>query len=217
MDTKSFHLEHQHAPEGLLKGVVPKGEFHEIARPASQALLTGVTPTREIHLKNQCASEGILEGVGPKGEFHITVLMSAGTALMRTETAREVARPPGLSDGFMNRVVFAAVFSRIAHLITKKRRTHKNSPLFGFAQHERALTGASPQTALIVGRLQPKTRVSAVRRNLKEVGGKRLARCTRTWYKAERQGQCCTRSKSPITIRTADSKPSGYKPERVRP
>ena len=88
---------------------------------------------------------------------------------------------------------------------------------FLFAQHERTLTGASPQTALIVGRLQPKTRVSAVRRNLKEVGGKRLARCTRTWYKAERQGQCCTRSKSPITIRTADSKPSGYKPERVRP
>ena len=45
-----------------------------------------------------------------------------------------------------------------------------------FAQHERTLTGASPQTALIVGRLQPKARVSAVRRNLKEAGGKRLAR-----------------------------------------
>ena len=44
-----------------------------------------------------------------------------------------------------------------------------------FAQHERTLTGESPQTAQIVGRLQPKTRVSAVRRNLKEVGGKRLA------------------------------------------
>ena len=39
---------------------------------------------------------------------------------------------------------------------------------FRFAQHERTLTGASPQTALIVGRLQPKARVSAVRRNLKE-------------------------------------------------
>ena len=99
------------------------------------------------------------------------------------------------------------------------KRPESSDPglFFAFAQHERALTGASPQTALIVGRLQPKTRVSAVRRNLKEVGGKRLARCTRTWYKAERQGQCCTRSKSPITIRTADSKPSGYKPERVRP
>lgn len=47
---------------------------------------------------------------------------------------------------------------------------------FVFAQHERTLTGASPQTALIVGRLQPKARVSAVRRNLKEAGGKRLAR-----------------------------------------
>ena len=110
MDTKSFHLEHQPAPEALLVGVSPKGEFHEIARPASEVLLTGVTPTREIHLETQPASEGILKGVKPKGEFHRTVLMSAGTALMRTETAREVARPPGLSDGFLNRVVFAAVF-----------------------------------------------------------------------------------------------------------
>ena len=39
---------------------------------------------------------------------------------------------------------------------------------FLFVQHERTLTGESPQTALIVGRLQPKARVSAVRRNLKE-------------------------------------------------
>jgi hypothetical protein len=45
-----------------------------------------------------------------------------------------------------------------------------------FAQHERSLTGVSPQTALIVGRLQPKARVSAARWNLKEAGGKRLAR-----------------------------------------
>ena len=29
MDTKSFHLEGQPAPEGLLKGVSSKGEFHE--------------------------------------------------------------------------------------------------------------------------------------------------------------------------------------------
>ena len=48
--------------------------------------------------------------------------------------------------------------------------------LLWFAQHERTLTGASPQTALIVGRLQPKVRVSLVRGNLKEAGGKRLAR-----------------------------------------
>ena len=47
---------------------------------------------------------------------------------------------------------------------------------FLFAQHERTLTGESPQTAQIVGRLQPKARVSAARRNLKEAGGKRLAR-----------------------------------------
>ena len=32
------------------------------------------------------------------------------------------------------------------------------------------LTGESPQSALVVGRIQPKTRVSVVRRNLKEVG-----------------------------------------------
>ena len=44
-----------------------------------------------------------------------------------------------------------------------------------FVQHERTLTGESPQTALIVGRLQPKARVSAARRNLKEAGGKHLA------------------------------------------
>ena len=43
-----------------------------------------------------------------------------------------------------------------------------------FVQHERTPTGESPQTALIVGRLQPKARVSAVRRNLKEAGGKHL-------------------------------------------
>ena len=47
---------------------------------------------------------------------------------------------------------------------------------YSIAQHERTLTGASPQTALIVGRLQPKARVSIVRWNLKEAGGKRLAR-----------------------------------------
>ena len=36
------------------------------------------------------------------------------------------------------------------------------------------LTGASPQSALVVGRIQPKTKVSIVRWNLKEVGGKSL-------------------------------------------
>ena len=97
MDTNSSHLETQCAPEALLMGGVLKGEFHETARPASEVLLAGVAPTREIHLETQCASEGILKGVKPKGEFHRTVLMSAGTALMRTETAREVARPPGMS------------------------------------------------------------------------------------------------------------------------
>ena len=70
MDTKSFHLGRQPAPEALLKGVSPKGEFHEIAQSASEALLTGVVPTGEIHLEEQCASEGILKGVVLKGEFH---------------------------------------------------------------------------------------------------------------------------------------------------
>ena len=63
MDTKSFHLGGQPAPEALLKGVASKGEFHEIIESASGALQTGGAPTGEIHLKNQCASEGIVEGV----------------------------------------------------------------------------------------------------------------------------------------------------------
>ena len=44
-----------------------------------------------------------------------------------------------------------------------------------FAQHERVLTGASPQAALTVGRLQPKARVSIARWNPKEAVGKYLA------------------------------------------
>ena len=50
MDTKSFHLEGQPAPEGILTGVSPEGEFHEIIESASEALLTGVASTGEIHL-----------------------------------------------------------------------------------------------------------------------------------------------------------------------
>ena len=77
MDTKSFHLENQPAPEGILKGVASKGEFHENAfndaettQAASEALLAGVVLTGEIHLEKQCASEGILKGVIPEGEFY---------------------------------------------------------------------------------------------------------------------------------------------------
>ena len=70
MDTKSFHLKQQPAPEGLLKGVCPEGEFHEIIESASEALLTGVAPTGEIHLGRQPAPEGLLKGGSPKGEFH---------------------------------------------------------------------------------------------------------------------------------------------------
>ncbi len=36
------------------------------------------------------------------------------------------------------------------------------------------LTGESPQSALVVGRIQPRPRVSIVRWNLKEGGGKSL-------------------------------------------
>ena len=53
MDTKSFHLEHQPAPEGILKGVALTGEFHENAcndaettQAASEALLEGGDPKR---------------------------------------------------------------------------------------------------------------------------------------------------------------------------
>ena len=70
MDTKSFHLRRQPAPEGILKGVSSEGEFHEIIESASQVLLAGVVPTRVIHLETQCASEALLEGVASKGEFH---------------------------------------------------------------------------------------------------------------------------------------------------
>ena len=70
MDTKSFHLEGQPAPEALLKGVSPKGEFHEIDKLASGVLLTGVPPTDKIHLERQCAPEALLEGVASEGEFH---------------------------------------------------------------------------------------------------------------------------------------------------
>ena len=71
MDTKSFHLEGQPAPEALLEGVASKGEFHEIPETASEALLAGVALTGEIHLETQCASEGIVEGVRFRGGHKI--------------------------------------------------------------------------------------------------------------------------------------------------
>ena len=43
-----------------------------------------------------------------------------------------------------------------------------------FVRHAHTLKGASPQTALIVGRIQPKARVSAARRDLREADGKHL-------------------------------------------
>ncbi|MBP5454995.1 MAG: hypothetical protein J6Y37_00665, partial [Paludibacteraceae bacterium] len=58
----------------------------------------------------------------------------------------------------------------------KKALNPSDSTLFLFAQHERTLTGVSPQAALTVGRLQPKARVSIVRWNLKEAVGKHLTR-----------------------------------------
>ena len=57
-----------------------------------------------------------------------------------------------------------------------------------FARHERILTGVSPQTALIVRRLQPKARVSAVRRNLKEAGGKVAGKRMRKVFLGNRTG-----------------------------
>ena len=57
---------------------------------------------------------------------------------------------------------------------------HRSNGFSLFAQHERILTGASPQAALTVGRLQPKARVSTVRWNLKEALGKHLTRRTET-------------------------------------
>ena len=60
------------------------------------------------------------------------------------------------------------------------QKTFVSRPTRLFAQHERILTGASPQAALTVGRLQPKARVSTVRWNLKEALGKHLTRRTET-------------------------------------
>ena len=80
MDTKSFHLEGQHALEGLLEGVSSEGEFHESAQSASEGLLAGVVPTGEIHLKQQCAPEGLLTWVGSEGEFHEIPFMRAETS-----------------------------------------------------------------------------------------------------------------------------------------
>ena len=58
-----IHLGRQCASEGIVEGVSPEGEFHEITQPAPEALLAGVATSREIHLETQCASEGIVEGV----------------------------------------------------------------------------------------------------------------------------------------------------------
>ena len=70
----------------------------------------------------------------------------------------------------------SAIFASTSLEQTNESGTPEDVAFSLFAQHERTLTGASPQTALIVGRLQPKARVSAARWNLKEAGGKRLAR-----------------------------------------
>ena len=51
---------------------------------------------------------------------------------------------------------------------------HEASRISLFAHHGYNLTGASPEATLIVGRLQPKARVSVATRNLKEAGGKHL-------------------------------------------
>ena len=115
MDTKSLHLQHQPAPECILKGVGPKGEFHENAcsgaettRPASKALLTGVVPTDEIHLAKRCASEGTLKGVVPKGEFHeiaesASEILLAGVALTGEIHLEKQCASEGIVEGVMSR------------------------------------------------------------------------------------------------------------------
>ena len=50
----------------------------------------------------------------------------------------------------------------------------KVGSFFMFAQHERILTGVSPQCTLTTGSIQRMTRVSIVRWNLKEVSSKHL-------------------------------------------
>ena len=59
-------------------------------------------------------------------------------------------------------------------MVKKKRSPLQWGTFFWFAQHGHILTGGSPEATLIVGRLQPKARVSVVTRNLKEASGKHL-------------------------------------------
>ena len=75
---------------------------------------------------------------------------------------------------YVNRLQMEAVTINFSSIIAFLADIGKKCYIW-FAQHERTLTGASPQIALIVGRLQPRARVSAARQNLKEAGGKRLA------------------------------------------
>ena len=72
------------------------------------------------------------------------------------------------------------VICNTSDLINEKGTVVAPFSFIWFAQHERILTGASPQAALTVGRLQPKARVSIVRWNLKETVGKHLTRRTET-------------------------------------
>ena len=47
-------------------------------------------------------------------------------------------------------------------------RPFHSGAAFLFVQHERVLTGESPQRAFIAGSVQPEARVSVARQNLKE-------------------------------------------------
>ena len=57
---------------------------------------------------------------------------------------------------------------------TKKTGTLVECSVLMCALRRTSLTGESPQSALVVGRIQPRPRVSIVRWNLKEGGGKSL-------------------------------------------
>ena len=73
-----------------MTGVSSKGEFHEIAQSAFEALLAGVAPIGEIHLRNQCASEGILTRVSSEGEFHEITQSASQVLLTGVTPTREI-------------------------------------------------------------------------------------------------------------------------------
>ena len=66
-----FYLRRPSAPEDLLAGVPPQGEFHENGGGASDGLLARARPQDEFHENSGDASGVLLVGVSGFGEIHL--------------------------------------------------------------------------------------------------------------------------------------------------